>query len=302
MDKQLTVGMIGIGQLGLPIATNLVAAGFNVVGFRRTDREEFIRRGGKALGSPAEVAEAADVVLLCLPSQEAQLDALNGERGLLAGLKTGQTVIELGTYTREFKLAQAARMREQGAVVLEAEVSGSPPMVSERRAALYLGGTQELIQRCKPVLDAITAHHFHLGDFGCAVTMKLIANCLVTIHTLAAAEAVNMAVHAGFDAQLAVDVLKQGAGSSAMLAIRGPLMAAKRFSPALGAFETLDKYLNLGSDLAQTLECATPLFSAATPYFKRAIDEGMGSLDIAAVIDVVNSTPAQRNASTPASQ
>jgi len=288
MAPQQTVGMIGIGQLGLPIATNLIAAGFRVVGYRRNDRDEFERRGGEALASPAEVAKSANVVLLCLPSEQAQLDVLEGPNGLLSALKAGKTVIELGTYARDFKIAQAARIESTGASILEAEVSGSPPMVAERRAALYLGGTQDLIDQCKPVLDAITAHHFHLGAFGCAVTMKLIANCLVTIHTLAAAEAVNMAIHAGFDPQQAVDVLKQGAGASAMLAIRGPLMASGRFTPAMGAFDTLEKYLTLGAGLAAKLECATPLFSAAAPYFTRAIEGGMGTLDIAAVIEVVN--------------
>src|SRR6516225_2193796 len=110
MATQQTVGMVGIGQLGLPIATNLIAAGFRVVGYRRNDRDEFERRGGVALGSPAEVAKSADVVLLCLPSEQAQLDVLEGPNGLLSALKAGQTVIELGTYARDFKLAQAARI------------------------------------------------------------------------------------------------------------------------------------------------------------------------------------------------
>ncbi|WP_288831124.1 NAD(P)-dependent oxidoreductase [uncultured Paraburkholderia sp.] len=288
MANQQTVGMVGIGQLGLPIATNLIKAGFRVVGYRRNDREEFVRRGGEALSSPAEVTRLADVVLLCLPSEEAQLDVLNGPEGLLSVLKAGQTVIELGTYSRNFKIAQAARIEGTGATVLEAEVSGSPPMVAERRAALYLGGTETLIDQCKPVLEAITTHHFHLGEFGCAVAMKLIANCLVTVHTLAAAEAINMAARAGFDPQQAVNVLKQGAGASAMLAIRGPMMASGRFMPAMGAFDTLEKYLKLGAGLAANLKCATPLFSTANPYFTRAIEGGMRSLDIAAVIDLVN--------------
>jgi 3-hydroxyisobutyrate dehydrogenase-like beta-hydroxyacid dehydrogenase len=288
MAQQQTVGMIGIGQLGLPIATNLISAGFRVVGYRRNDRDEFVSRGGEALANPAEVARAADVLLLCLPGEEAQLDVLDGPGGLLSAIKPGQTVIELGTYTREFKLAQAARIEALGAAVVEAEVSGSPPMVAERRAALYLGGNKTLIDQCQPILEAITAHHFYLGGFGCAVTMKLIANCLVTIHTLAAAEAINLAMHAGFDPEQAVEVLKQGAGASAMLAIRGPLMAAKRFTPALGAFNTLDKYLKLGENLADALHCATPLFTAASPYFSRARDEGMGALDIAAVIQLID--------------
>lgn len=144
------VGMIGIGQLGLPVATDLMRAGYRVVGFRRNDREEFVRRGGEALDSPAEVVRHADVVLMCLPSEKAQLNTLEGPQGLLAAIRRGQIVIELGTYPRVFKIEQAKRIEARGGCVLEAEVSGSPVMVSDRKAALYLGGSEDLVEECNP--------------------------------------------------------------------------------------------------------------------------------------------------------
>lgn len=291
------VGMIGIGQLGLPIAINLMRAGYRVIGFRRTDRDAFVRAGGIALDTPAEVAYKADVLLLCLPGEAAQLDVLEGPHGVLAALTPGKVVIELGTYRRAFKVAQARRIESVGAHMLEAEVSGSPPMVAERRAALYIGGDEALFERSKPVLEAITAHHFHLGDIGSAVAMKLIANSLVAIHTLAAAEAMNLGTRAGFNPHRVAEVIRQGAGSSAMFTIRAPMMAARSFSPAPGPFNTLHKYLLMGADLAAELGCATPLFSAAAPYFLRALEGGMGEEDIAAVIKLVEaeSSPAISN-------
>ena len=282
-----TVGMIGIGQLGLPVATNLMRAGYRTVGFRRNDREEFVRRGGEALDSPAQVVRAADVVLMCLPNEDAQMDTLQGPEGVLAAIRPGQIVIELGTYRRAFKIAQAERIEARGGRVLEAEVSGSPVMVAERKAALYLGGSEVLAEECKHILEAITAHHFHLGEFGSAVRMKLIANYLLTIHTLAAAEAMNLGVRAGFNPHRVAEVIKQGAGNSAMFAIRAPMMAARSFSPAPGPFHTLEKYLELGAAMAEELGCATPLFSAATPYYLRAIASGIGGEDISAVIKLI---------------
>jgi 3-hydroxyisobutyrate dehydrogenase len=279
--------MIGIGQLGLPVATNLMRAGYRVVGFRRSDREEFVRRGGEALNSSAEVVRAADIVLMCLPSEEAQSSTLEGPEGVLEAIRPGQIVIELGTYRRAFKIAQAQRIEARGARVLEAEVSGSPVMVAERKAALYLGGSEGLVEECKPVLEAMTAHHFHLGEFGSAVRMKLIANYLITIHTLAAAEAMNLGVRAGFNPHRVAEVIRQGAGGSTMFAIRAPMMAARNFSPAPGPFHTLEKYLELGAAMAEELGCATPLFSAAAPYYWRAIAEGMGDEDISAVVKLV---------------
>jgi len=124
--------------------------------------------------------------------------------------------------------------------------------------------------------------------------MKLIANTLVAVHTLAAAEAMNMGARAGFNPHRVAEVIRQGAGNSAMFAIRAPMMAASAFSPAPGPFNTLHKYLLMGADMASELGCATPLFSAAAPYFLRALEGGMGDEDIAAVIKLVEaeSTPA----------
>lgn len=294
------IGMIGIGQLGLPIAINLMRAGYRVVGFRRTDREAFVQAGGVPLDSPAQVARQADVLLLCLPGQEAQEAVLGGKDGVLDALEPGKILIELGTYTREYKQRQALRVQQVGARMLEAEVSGSPPMVAERRAALYIGGDEALFEECKPVLDAITAHQFHLGEIGSAVAMKLIANTLVAIHTLAAAEAMNMGVRAGFNPHRVAEVIRQGGGNSAMFTIRAPLMAARAFTPALGSFSTLEKYLRLGAEMGRELDCATPLFSAAAPYFLRALEGGMGEEDISAVIKLLEaeSGPSPRNQET----
>ena len=214
---------------------------------------------------------------------------LGGPDGLLDSVKPGQPIIELGTYQRTFKIDQAKRMEHRGARVLEAEVSGSPPMVAERKAALYLGGDEGLVEELKGVLDAITASHFHLGPFGSAVAMKLIANYLLTIHTLAAAEAMNMGVRAGFNAHRVAEVIKQGAGNSTMFSIRAPMMAARAFSPAPGPVHALEKYLDLGKAQAEELGCATPLFSTASTYFRHALAIGMGDEDIAAVIKLVES-------------
>lgn len=281
------IGLIGTGQIGLPIAVNLISAGYRVVGMRRHNCDPFVRHGGEVLDSLAEVARVSDYVLLCLPGEEAELEVLDGEDGILDVLGPGKIVIELGTYRRNFKLAQAKRIEARGAEMLEAEISGSPPMVAERRAALYIGGSAALHERCKPVLEAITEHHFHIGELGCAVGMKLIANYLLTIHTLAAAEAMNLGTRAGYDPHLVAEVIRQGAGNSAMFTIRAPLMAARKFSPPLGQFNTLEKYLRMGEEFARELGCATPLFSTAAPYFLHAIEDGMGVEDIAAVIKLI---------------
>jgi 3-hydroxyisobutyrate dehydrogenase-like beta-hydroxyacid dehydrogenase len=281
------IGMLGIGNVGLPMAINLMRAGYRVVGIKRPEHEPFERNGGELLASAVEVARLADFVLLCLPNEEIQRQQMQGSDGLLSGLGPGKVVIEMGTYRREFKLAQARQVEAHGAEMLEAEISGSPPMLVDRRAALYIGGEEALLERCKPVLEAITAHHFHIGELGSAVAMKLIANHLVAVHTLAAAEAMNIGVRAGFNPHHVAEVIKQGAGNSTMFTIRAPMMASRSFTPAPGPFFTLEKYLRMGAALAKELGCATPLLSVAAPYYLRAIEGGMGAEDISAVIKLL---------------
>ncbi|MFK3800204.1 MULTISPECIES: NAD(P)-dependent oxidoreductase [unclassified Pseudomonas] len=285
--SSITIGMVGIGQLGLPIATNLLAAGFRVVGYRRRDRDAFVELGGIALESPAQVANQSDFILTCLPGEAAQLEVMEGPEGLLAALRPGHTLIEMGTYQRSFKEEMARRIESKGARVLEAEVSGSPPLVLARKASLFLGGDESLIQDCQPVLSAIADIQFRIGEFGCAVAMKLIANYLLTIHTLAAAEALNLGVKAGFDAEKVVEVISKSAGNSMMFTVRAPMMAARKFTPAPGPLVTLEKYLEMAGELSERLGCASPLFDVAQSYFNRARDMGMGEEDISAVIKLI---------------
>ncbi|MBC7204005.1 MAG: NAD(P)-dependent oxidoreductase [Pusillimonas sp.] len=266
------------------MAINLIKSGTRVVGYRRTNTQPFVEAGGVLAASPAEVVEQTDVVLLCLPNDQAALQVLEGEHGIMGRLSASKTFIETGTYSKAFKLAQARQIQSKGARYLEAEISGSPPMIAARKASFYAGGDEALFHECEPLLRAITDQCFYLGPLGSAVAMKLIANYLLAIHTLSAAEAMNMGKRAGFDPHLVAKVIQAGAGASAMFGVRAPLMADRKFEPALGPFAMLEKYLVLGRGMADDLGCATPLFSAAVPYFKRAFDEGIQHEDIAAVI------------------
>jgi 3-hydroxyisobutyrate dehydrogenase len=283
-----TVGIVGIGQLGLPIAINLIEAGYRVVGLPRSSRASFTAAGGIALSSPAAVLAEADILLLCLPGEAEQLAVLDGEHGLLQSGIRGKPVIELSTYRRSFKLEQARRLTEAGLEVLECEVSGSPPMVARRQASLFIGGAETLYQQWRPMLEAIAPDHFHLGPFGAALNMKLIANALLAIHTLAAAEALNMGARAGFDPHVVVKAISQSAGASTMFNIRAPMMADRQFSPAPGPFYTLAKYLDLASELVADTGSASPLLSASMPYYRKAIEQGIiTNLDISAVITLI---------------
>ncbi|ABE31831.1 NAD binding domain of 6-phosphogluconate dehydrogenase family protein [Paraburkholderia xenovorans LB400] len=283
------VGIIGIGQLGSAIASNLLDMGYRVVGYRRNRNEAqaFVDAGGELVDTPSLVVQQADFIFLCLPNESASNAVLEGVGGILPLLKDGKTVVEVGTYRKSFKLMQAEKIQATGANILEAELSGSPSLVLARKACFYVGGTDSVYEKCEPLLQAITDNRFFLGAFGTAVSMKLIANYLVTVNTLAAAEAMNLGTRAGFSPDLLARVLSVGAGASAMMSVRAPIMASRKFEPAPGSFITLEKYLDLGQELVSELGCSAPLYAAAVPYFRRAIEQGLQNEDIAAVIKLL---------------
>lgn len=278
-----TVGHIGLGQIGLPAATATVEAGYPTVGYRRTRAalEPLVAAGGAAAASTRAVVEAADVVLMCLPSVDA-LRAVMDE--VVPALRPGQVIVELSTYPLVEKRRQADRVAERGAVMLDGEVSGTPGMVAARKAVVFVGGDAEAFETARPVLETFGVA-FHLGDFGAATKMKLVANHLVAVHTMAAAEAMALATKAGLDPHQVAKVIAPGAGGSKMFEVRAPRMADRAFLPAPGPITTLEKYLHLAREMAADADCATPLLDVATEHYLAAMAAGRGHEDIAVVFE-----------------
>ena len=154
-----TVGLIGVGKIGLPIAENLIKSGYRVLGYRRGSLDEFQQIGGIAARSPADIGAQADVVLTCLPSAEALDDVVQGNAGLVHSARPGQIVVELGSHLVPDKERQIAPLAAKGAVFLEAFLSD--PVHAERRAfALHQ------IPRGEVVHDQIAGDHIERFCFG----------------------------------------------------------------------------------------------------------------------------------------
>ena len=135
-----TIGIVGVGKIGMPISQNLINSGHRVVGYRRSSLAEFEKIGGVPARSAADVGAQADVVLSCLPSTAALDDVVGGPRGLVHSARPGQIVVELGSHPLPDKQRQIAPLREKGAVFIDGEVSGTPGMVAARKGVVYLAG------------------------------------------------------------------------------------------------------------------------------------------------------------------
>jgi len=130
-----TVGVIGLGKIGEPIAMNFLAQGYRVVGFRRGSMIGFEQAGGMSARSAAEVGAATDIIFSCLPSDQALEEVVNGPDGLITATRRGQIVVELGSHPLKSKQSHVAAFARHGAFFLDGEVAGTPSMVAARSIA-----------------------------------------------------------------------------------------------------------------------------------------------------------------------
>jgi L-threonate 2-dehydrogenase len=285
MDR---VGVIGLGKMGMPIARNLAERGFEVIGYRRSGSPELIESGGVVAGSPAEVAERADVLLSILPDAAAVEEVVCGDAGTLTRLKAGTVHIEMSTVDVSHKGRIRDAVRRRGGDLLDCPISGSPGMVGPRLATTFASGDQASIDTVRPVLDAISGPWVYTGAFGTGARMKYIASMLLATHTVAAAEAMVLARRSGLDLELVQRTLDNSIAASAIWKQRGPLMQQRTWQPAPGPIDTLHSILQQIEDSAAAAGLQTPVFTSAKTVFDKAVADGWGELDISCVHDQIS--------------
>jgi putative dehydrogenase len=289
MDR---VGVIGLGKMGLPIAMNLMTRGFHVTGYRRSGSPELAAAGGTVAGSAAEVAAAADVLLSIVPGAEDVEEIIGGPAGTLTAMKPVTIHIEMSTIDVDRKARLRDQVRAKGGDLLDCPITGSPGMVAPRLATTFASGDQASVEAVSAVLDAISGPWVYTGAFGTGARMKYIANLLLAVHTVAAAEAVALARRSGLDLELVQRTLDNSIASSAIWKQRAPLMAERAWSPAPGPIRTLHPILEQIEDHAAQAGLPTPVFAAAKEVFDKALADGWGDLDIASVHDQISGVSA----------
>ena len=147
-----TVGVVGVGKIGMPISMNLIKNGYRVVGYRRGSLDEFEKIGGVPVRSAAEVGAQADIVFSCLPSDDALEEVVQGPDGLVHSARPGQVVVELGSYPVPVKQRQVAPLAEKGAFFIDGEVAGTPGMVLARKGVVFLAGDEQACKKIEPVV------------------------------------------------------------------------------------------------------------------------------------------------------
>ena len=280
------IGFIGLGIMGSAMSANLVAAGFTVRGYDvlAKRRAELKKAGGRPARSVRELARQTPIVITSLPSEQALLDV---SAGLATARNRGQIVIETSTLPIAVKEEARKILAAQSITLLDCPLSGTGAQARVKDLAVYASGPRAAYRRCVPVFDGFARTHFFLGAFGTGSKMKFLANLLVAIHNVSAAEALVLGMKAGLDRNVMVKVLGDGAGSSRMLQVRGPMMARGDYSNATMKVRVWQKDMRIIGEFARDLDCPTPLFAATSSIYNAAMGQGFADADTASVCAVL---------------
>jgi 3-hydroxyisobutyrate dehydrogenase-like beta-hydroxyacid dehydrogenase len=272
--------------MGSSIARHVLAAGFRVtVHDPRSDAvRALVVAGATDGGSTAGTAARARVLVTSLPSTAA-LDEVVGE--LSAAPEVAEDLVETSTLDLPAKFRARDRLAARGMGVLDCPVSGTGRQMAERDAVAYVSGEPAVIERCRPVLDAVFRRSHVAGVFGDGSRLKYVANLLVAIHNVATAEALALASAAGLDPSAVIEPLLDGAGASRILALRGGMMVARRYVPPSMSIALFEKDLEIIDDFRRSVGLETQLFSASRRPYDEALARGLGGEDTAAVFEVI---------------
>src|SRR5882762_3420460 len=282
--KKNKLGFIGVGYMGRPIAQRLLESGFQLTAYDRDHRktEDLMRYGGNVAQSVSELSSSCDVVLSCLPSDEAVLNIYIEPDGVLANAHRGLLVIDLSTVDPETSQQLSRQGRECGVDVLDVTISGSTPTAERGLLTLFGGGEKACFDGAESIFRVIAKKYFYLGPSGSGATMKLVVNTLLGIGMQAIAEAVALGEKAGLDRNRLLDVLSQTAVVAP--AHVGKLQRAMKgdYSPQF-PIRLMNKDFGLILDLAYTVGARMPAAGAAFEINARQSDEG-AEQDFSAVI------------------
>ncbi len=283
-----TVGFIGLGIMGAPMAANLIRAGFDVVGHNRSParQEALVSAGGRAAGSAAEAAGQADAVITMLPDSPDVQAVLLGEDGVFASARPGTLVIDMSTIRPDVARAVAAAGAERGLRVLDAPVSGGEAGAVEGTLSIMAGGSAEDFEAARPLFEAMGQTIAHVGPAGSGQTVKA-ANQLIVAGTIElVAEAIVFLEASGVPTGPALQVLAGGLAGNRILDRKAAGMVERQFTPGFRA-ELHDKDLGIVLATARSAGVILPLGAAVGQLMGSLKAQGLGGLDHTALLRIV---------------
>ncbi|MGA8489860.1 MAG: NAD(P)-dependent oxidoreductase [Terriglobales bacterium] len=282
------LGFVGLGTMGGQMVSRLLSKGHTVTGYNRTRSKAqwLIDKGMKWGDSPRAVAAAADITFAMVTNSAAITSITEGPDGLLAGLSKGKIFVDISTVSPSVSRALAAKVREKGADMVDAPVSGSVITLQEGKLSVMVGGRRETFERVLPVLLDIGPKVTRVGDNGLALAMKIAVNLSLAVQMMAFSEGVLLAEKSGIARETAVDVLTHSAVASPMIQYRGPFVLQQ---PEEAWFDVnmMQKDMLLALEMGRQLDVPLPTTAVSNEFLTAARGMGLAKLDFAVVFDVL---------------
>jgi len=281
------VGFIGLGLMGLPMARNVLRAGYQLTVYNRTAAKAgaLVAEGAQQADTPAEVAQRSDSVVTMVTDSADVLEVVEGEHGLLSGASSGLTWIDMSTISPDVTRRLGAAAAARGVEALDAPVSGGPPGAEAGTLSIMVGGKQEVFDACLPLLATMGKSIVRVGDLGSGQVTKACNQIVIAATLSGIAEALVMGAKAGVDPVLIRQALMGGYAGSRLLEVHGERMIRHTFEP--GFFVRLhNKDLHIALQMARSLSVSAPVTALAAQHFNALIADGDGELDNSAMLKV----------------
>ena len=282
------LGFVGLGVMGSEMVSRLLDKGHSVTGYNRTriKAERLIKKGMKWAETPRAVCAAADVTFSMVTNEKALGAVAEGPDGILNAMTAGKSWIDMSTVSPGYSRALAAKVREKGADMIDAPVSGSVITLQEGKLSVMVGGRRETFDRLKPILDDIGPKVTYVGDNGLALSMKIATNLSLAVQMMAFSEGVLIAEKSGIKREVAVDVLVNSAVASPMIKYRGPFVLSM---PKEAWFDVnmMQKDMMLALDMGRALDVPLPTTAVCNEFLTAARGMGFAKQDFAVVFEVL---------------
>ncbi|MNB78217.1 2-hydroxy-3-oxopropionate reductase [compost metagenome] len=279
------IAWIGTGHMGVPMARNLIQAGYGLHVYNRTaERAQPLGREGAVLRkTPAEAADEADVIFLMLTKGEAVREVLEGENGVLSHLREGAYIVNMSTILTEEAKAFARLTEQAGGIYVDAPVSGSVGPATKGQLVILAGCSPEALEYCAPFFDRLGKSTIHFGDVGAGSSAKLAINLLLGVVAQGIGEALLFGESSGLKREQVLQMIDESAVSTKLFEAK-KMMYVKEEFPAAFMISLVAKDLGLVQDEAKLAGLTLPLAEAAGKTYAAADREGRGELDMAAIV------------------
>ncbi|MGH7841542.1 MAG: NAD(P)-dependent oxidoreductase [Candidatus Binataceae bacterium] len=286
----MRIGFIGLGNMGGPMALNLIKAGHTLVvhDIRRAAAEPHLAGGARWADTPADAAKDAELVLTSLPGpKEVEAVAIGGENGIIHGMSKGAVYADLSTNSPTLIRRLHASFADKGILMLDAPVSGGVPGARNATLAVMVGGDEQVYNRVKPALDGIGDKVSYVGAIGAGAVAKLVHNMIAICSMQLLAEAFTMGVKAGVPAEALFTAVQNGAYGQGMLLRALPKVIFKgNFDRVSFALKLARKDLALATQLARENDVGMPLANLVEQDLLAALAHGLGEKDSSAAFTV----------------